>query len=102
MALTAPNPLTIPAVGEKVFDKLWVTSLLVSAIGPGKPVQLLATISWARQLGDGSYELSKTTKIVRLLIEDLYSLAGGDTSVQTLIDNVLNKVKDLAIAQGIL
>lgn len=79
MDIVNPQPIVIPAVAEKIYDGLWIQTLNITAIEPGKPIQLtvrMVPYSNPDKIPFAGEVLKSEAKIIR--IEDL--LADAQTN----------------------
>ena len=86
MAIELSNPVIEPATEAKVFNEVWLSTLNIMASNPNHPVKVMATLSAARTLPDGSKELGTRTQVV---IPDFFQLCQTKPALyQMMIDLV--------------
>lgn len=121
----ASTPVVVAATEEKVFDKYWLSNLRINAGEPTRPVRLIASWQPARDITiqvptevpveggeEGETEtvmvdtvvkeLQKGAQPKRLVIEDLFGAAAGDSNLATALETVLAAMKAKADAEGLL
>jgi len=106
----AVTPNVVPASNEVVYDKYWMSNMMIMAQEPTKNVRLIATFKPARDVTvevDGKTveykELMPNGKEKQLVIKDLFGDAAKDpTGLGATLNSVLTILKDRAIAENLL
>jgi hypothetical protein len=93
--IAAPDPTTLPAVPERVYDRYVLLELRVSGPDPNQPIVAIATLQKQRLLPDGSTELSPTDGPIHLRIDDVMKEAATDADLAQVMGAIvlyLNKL----------
>lgn len=102
MAINAPTPTVVPAVGQITYDKYWITNMQMMAMDPSKPVRIVSTLKKARQLQNGSYEIMPDSPEVRVVIKDLYTEAEDNADLAAAINAVTAQIAAYGLEQEVL
>lgn len=100
MPIDAPTPTNVPASEAKVYDKYWLKSFNIMAGDPERKVTVQAVLQKARMLEDGSFELSPYDDPITIRVNDFYAAAESDPSMSAIKEGLLEKIKEIAIAQN--
>ncbi len=99
MPIDAPTPTNVPASDAKVYDKYWMKHFAIMANDPTGKVVVTAILHKAREVA-GVWELSPVDGDVIVRVNDLDAAITADPTMATIKTDLLNKVKDIAVAQG--
>jgi hypothetical protein len=98
-AIPASNPTIVPATAQVVYDKWYLSRLLVQAFDPTKPIRATATLQKSAVLSDGSVQLSPVDKPVIVTIPDLIAAAQADPDLATVWTSLIAAVVQYAKQQ---
>lgn len=101
MAFTTFSPLSTivePATEEKVFDRLWITNLRISADNPNLPIKLIATFVPICTRQDGTIEVKKNADVI-IKVDDLFAEAAQNQAIAIAIEAVFSALKEKGIAE---
>ncbi len=82
-----PNPVTVPAVPEKVYDKLWITRIMVESPAPDQQANAVVVgIPW-----DGAGSIL-AGPVMTKTIPNIFGMATVDQDVADAINALLKVV----------
>ena len=102
MPIDAPTPTNVPASDAKVYDKYWLKYFSIMANDPTKKVTVTAILRKARQLEGGAWELSEVDDDVVIRLNDFDAASQADPSLIAIREGLLEKIKEVAVTQGII
>ena len=100
MPIVAPTPTNVPASDAKVYDKYWLKHFVIMANDPSGKVIITAILRKARLVSGGVWELSPVDPDVIIRVNDFDAAAVTDPTLNTIKDSLLEKIKEIAVAQG--
>ena len=100
MPIVAPTPTNVPASDAKVYDKFWLKHFSIMAGDPDRNVVVTAILHKARDAGGGVWELSPVDPDVIVRVNDFDAAVVADPTLNTIRDTLLEKIKEVAVAQG--
>lgn len=95
------KPEVVPAIAEKVYDKMWLINFNVMAISPTSPVKATASFVPCRDLSDGTKELKPDGQRYNIEINDLFAEALTNEDVAEVLQKLLTILYAKGVAQGI-
>jgi len=98
MPIDAPTPTEVPASDAKVYDKFWLKHFSIIANDPAKKVIVTAVFQKTR-VENGVWELSPVDDDVTVRVNDFDAAAVADPSLNAVRDGLLEKIKEVAVAQ---
>jgi hypothetical protein len=91
--VTNPNPIVVPAVAEKNFNKLWITKINISSPRPDDKSQAtIEGIPW-----DGAREVLYSSPVVTKTIRDIFKIAQTDPEMASAINSILKMVNKYGV-----
>lgn len=99
MPIIAPTPTEVPALEAKTYDKYWLKYLQIMADNPSNKIRVTAILHKAREVG-GEWELSSVDSDVVVIVDDFEAAATVDPTLITLKNDLLDKIRDIAVAQN--
>ena len=100
---------TIPASDEKVYDKYWMTHLVVAAPSPTAKARMVATLVPARDVEtviDGEpitvKELMPNAENIVMILDDAFGRAATDENFATALVTTLNELITIGKEKGVL
>lgn len=124
--ITASTPVIVPAQGEQVYDKYWLSSLRIEAGDPNQPIRMMATLSLAkevtkeinvydmngRQVRDANGKAVTETATIkelkpgeqpkRVVVNNLLAIGEANADVKSIVNGVLLAIEGLAVQQGLI
>ncbi len=97
--IIASEPITEPAVPEKVYDEYWLADMRVRAMIPDQPVRINATLLPSFVDTEGNREVNQANA-KHVVIEDAFALAEQDADMAFLMGTLLSYVQKYATEQG--
>lgn len=101
MAIPATKPTNVPAQSARVYDKWWMTQMMVQAGDPNKKVRATVMLKKYATLPDGSFEL-EDGQATTVVIDDLFHVAQSNTDVATAISALMTAVASYGASKGVL
>lgn len=100
MPIIAPTPTDVPASDAKVYDMYWLKHFSIMANDPSDKIIVTAILHKARDAGSGVWELSPVDPDVIVRVNDFAAAVVADPTLATIQASLLEKVRQIAIAQG--
>ena len=93
---------TVAATEARTFDKWWITSVRIDSPSPSMVKQATVTLQKARELPDGSYELSPVDGPVTYTIGNLDAEAATNSDLAQLMTQLITVAGTIGVQTGIL
>jgi len=94
---TPVSPVIIP---ESIYDKMWMTKMIVRSQDPNKPTTIIVEFVPCRTVGDTT-ELQPNGETKRLDIPDVFGLAEANPVFAQVMGGVLLTMKQFGVAAGL-